>query len=234
MISNIVKKSLGQEEEIKEYFSICSRHIKIQIIGLLIKWSAIFLAISAGLFFVDQAQLIAIPESKKIFNQEEKTFINDFSRYGLDQKEFSFLNIDIDTSEVSQWILSSWLILAVIFVMLVVPLIIFYNIFYLKISNEFLFTNQRIIVKRGWIETSIKTIYYSQITDISVNQSFLERIIGSGTISISTAGSDGYEVVLYHIKNPYKMKKILYDIKLEYQKKNSIAENENRYEDQRS
>ncbi len=223
MISKIIKKSLGQDEKIIKYFSICNRYIKIRIIALLIKWLAIFLGISIGLFFIDKAQLIAIPVGRNIINQTPSTPYEEI----LDQTNFSdklsqYLNI-IDVEEVGQWIISIWMILAIIFLLIIAPGIIFYNVFYLRISNEFLFTDQRIIVKRGWLETSIKTIYYNQITDIGVNQSFLERIIKSGTLSISTAGSDGYEAILYHVKNPYELKKVLYDIKLEYQKKNNIA-----------
>lgn len=221
MMSRILKHSFGDEEKILKYFSICNRYIKIQIVALLLKWLTIFLAISAGLFFLDQAQLIAIPESKKIINTAQET-----SSYEdiLGQKNFSnnlsnYLNI-ISVEEVSQWIVSIWLILATIFFLIITPIIIFYNVFYLKISNEFVFTDQRIIVKRGWLETSVKTIYYNQITDIGVSQSLLERIIKSGTLSISTAGSDGYEAILYHVREPYKLKKLLYDIKISYQKKN--------------
>ncbi len=220
MMSRILKNSFGEEEKILQYFSICNRYIKIQIVALLLKWLAIFLAISAGLFFLDQAQLIAIPESKKIVGRVQETPYEEI----LGQNNFSdnlsrYLNI-ISVEDVSQWIVSIWLILAIIFFLIITPAIIFYNVFYLKISNEFVFTDQRIIVKKGWLETSVKTIYYNQITDIGVSQSLLERIIKSGTLSISTAGSDGYEAVLYHVRSPYKLKKVLYDIKINYQKKN--------------
>ena len=102
------------------------------------------------------------------------------------------------------------LIIALFFFLVVTPFIIFFNRFYIKISNEFVFTDKRIIVKRGWIETKVKTIYYDRITDISVNQSFLDRIIKTGTLSISTAGSDGYEAIISHIRKPYEVKSVLY------------------------
>ncbi len=101
------------------------------------------------------------------------------------------------------------------FVFVIIPAIVTFNNFYIKISNEFVFTNKRIIAKNGWIETTVKTIYYDKITDISVKQSLLDKIIKTGTISISTAGSDGYEMVLDYIRKPYEIKNFLYKTKEE-------------------
>jgi hypothetical protein len=45
-------------------------------------------------------------------------------------------------------------------------------------------------------------------------------------MSISTAGSDGYEVVLWHIDKPYELKKLLYDVKMTNQEKYPSQYNE--------
>ncbi len=203
MMSNIIKKTLTEGEEIKKYFSVCNRYIKIKIIGSLLKYFFIFLAVSIFLFFADKAQVFGFSSTQKIIEKNSESF----SEYGIESNKLNFPKIN--SMEVSEQITKIWITILLIFLLIIVPFIIFFNIFYLKISNEFIFTNKRVIVKRGWIETNVKTIYYDRITDISVSQSLLERIIKTGTISISTAGSDGYEVVLWHIKNPYEIKNML-------------------------
>lgn len=182
MMSQSIKKTIHPDEEIKKYFSICSRYIKIKIIAILLKWLLIFTIISVIIYFVYL---------------------------------FSPIKTNTQTNISTNNILT---IITVFFFLIVVPFIIFFNNFYIRISNEFVFTNKRIIVKRGWIETKVKTIHYDRITDISVMQSFLDRIIKTGTLSISTAGSDGYEAIIKHIRKPYEIKNILYETRDQYQK----------------
>lgn len=213
MMSRVVEKSIDRGEKMLEYFSICGRYLKVQIVLHLLKWLFIFLLVAIGFLLLDQTQLIATPANKAIeIDSSQKSF--------LEEKSFSdtlFKNLNL---EVSQEVINVWTILGLVYLLIVTPIIMLYNLFYLRISNEFVFTDQRIIVKKGWIETSVKTISYEKITDVSVSQSILDRIIKSGTLSISTAGSDGYEAVLPNINKPYKLKKSLYDIKENYQKKN--------------
>jgi uncharacterized membrane protein YdbT with pleckstrin-like domain len=177
MMSQSIKKTIHKDEEVKKYFSICGRYIKLKITALLLKWLLIFIAVSIVLYLVF------------LFSP-----INETSG-----KKFPIKNVLIFVS--------------LFFFLIVVPFIIFFNNFYLRISNEFVFTDKRIIVKKGWIETKVKTIYYDRITDISVSQSFLDRLIKTGTLSISTAGSDGYEAIINHIRKPYEVKNVLYEVK---------------------
>ncbi len=177
MMSRSIKKTIHQDEEVKKYFSVCGRYIKLKIIALLLKWLFLFTAISIVIYFI----FVFSPISK--------------------------------TAENSNQTRNLLIIIALFFFLIIVPFIIFFNNFYIRISNEFVFTNKRIIVKKGWIETKVKTIYYDRITDISVSQSFLDRIIKTGTLSISTAGSDGYEAVIGHIRKPYEVKNVLYEVR---------------------
>ncbi len=177
MMSRSIKKTIHKDEEVKKYFSICNRYIKLKIITLLLKWFFVFLIACAIIYLLF------------LFSPANSSLSEEFS---------------IDA-----------IVLTVVlfFFLVVTPFIIFFNSFYIKISNEFVFTDKRIIVKRGWIETKVKTIYYDRITDISVGQSFLDRIIKTGTLSISTAGSDGYEAVISHIRKPYEVKNVLYEVR---------------------
>lgn len=176
-MSQSIKKTIQQEEEVKKYFSICGRYITLKITAIILKWLIIFIVAS----FIIYLLFLFSP----IKEDPERSF-----------PIFKILTL-----------------ISIFFFLIVVPFIIFFNKFYLRISNEFVFTDKRIIVKKGWIETRVKTIYYDRITDISVSQSFLDRIIKTGTLSISTAGSDGYEAVINHIRKPYEVKNILYEVR---------------------
>lgn len=70
------------------------------------------------------------------------------------------------------------------------------------------------MVKKGWLNTKIKSADYDEVSDIEAKQGFFEKIIyGTGTIMISTPGSDGYELIINRIDNPYELKKELYEFK---------------------
>ncbi len=90
----------------------------------------------------------------------------------------------------------------------------FYYFFYLKKANIYAFTNKRVLIHRGWLSTNLTSIDYNKITDVFVSESFFQRLLTkSGTIAINTAGSGGEEVVLYNVANPYKLKKLLDELK---------------------
>jgi uncharacterized membrane protein YdbT with pleckstrin-like domain len=96
-----------------------------------------------------------------------------------------------------------------------IPFIIaFYFFFYLRRANIYAFTNKRVLIHRGWLSTNLTSIDYHKITDIYVSEGFLQRLITkSGTIAIDTAGTGGEEIVLSNVANPYKLKKLLDELK---------------------
>lgn len=90
----------------------------------------------------------------------------------------------------------------------------FFAPWYLKKANNFALTNKRILVLKGWLSTQLISIDYNKITDIKVEQNFLEKIIlKTGAITINTAGSPEPEGVILNIENPYKIKQELEKIK---------------------
>lgn len=66
-------------------------------------------------------------------------------------------------------------------------------------------------VARGYhlLSTSRKFVEYEKIQNVEVNQSFLENILGIGSISFDTSGSDQIEVEFVAVSNPYKVEKIV-------------------------
>ena len=117
-------------------------------------------------------------------------------------------------------------------VLLGIPFLFFYGIgiifiltglfwgWYLRRSNNFIFTNKRLVILRGWLSTRLNSIHYNRITDIKVRQPFFERMIfNTGTFKVSTAGTAVREVILLHIENPHQVKRKLLEIKHDILKK---------------
>ena len=91
---------------------------------------------------------------------------------------------------------------------------IFYFFFYLKKANVYAYTNKRVLIHKGWLSTSLTSVDYPKITDVHVSEPFLQRVFTqSGSIAINTAGSGGEEVILKNVANPYKLKKLLDELK---------------------
>ena len=89
-------------------------------------------------------------------------------------------------------------------------LVVFYYGFYIRIANAYAFTKKRIIIHQGWLSTKTISIDYEKITDITVEEPLLDRVIThTGNLVINTAGTDFPEVVLTRISRPYEIKKKL-------------------------
>jgi uncharacterized membrane protein YdbT with pleckstrin-like domain len=97
-----------------------------------------------------------------------------------------------------------------ILIIFILMFVFFYFGFYLKIANAYAFTNKRVLIHKGWLSTRVTSIDYSKITDINIQEPFLDRIIThSGHISINTAGTNYHEVILKNVEKPYLIKKKL-------------------------
>ena len=97
---------------------------------------------------------------------------------------------------------------------LIILFFLFYFGWYLKKANVYGFTDKRVLIHKGWLNTKLISIDYDKITDITVKEPFLDRIIAkTGHLSINTAGTTFHEVVLEHLESPYEIKKKLDEIR---------------------
>lgn len=106
-------------------------------------------------------------------------------------------------------LLPLWLaiLLALLSLITVIPLM---KVLHLRHSLTYLFTNRRIIIKRGIFSLSITTAPYDKITHIQVEQKFLDRICyDTGTIAVHTAGPTPIEMELVYIEKPIAIKNML-------------------------
>ena len=60
-------------------------------------------------------------------------------------------------------------------------------------TTHYVITSHRVMVRRGILSKSGKDITLSKITDVSFHQTFLDRVIHSGTLNIESAGDSADE-----------------------------------------
>ncbi len=90
----------------------------------------------------------------------------------------------------------------------------FYYGWYLKEANKYAFTNKRVLIHKGWLSTNLISVDYDKITDIEVQEPFLDRVFyKTGSLLVNTAGTTLREIVLEHIENPYEIKKKLDELR---------------------
>lgn len=82
---------------------------------------------------------------------------------------------------------------------------------YRKFTLKYLVTDKRVIVKKGLIGQSTVSADYSKITDVTVQQGILGRLIlHTGTIVLNTAGTDTGEIILKWVQDPFEAKNTIY------------------------
>ncbi len=72
-------------------------------------------------------------------------------------------------------------------------------------TNEFVVTNKRVIIKRGWISRKTLEMNLNKIETVNVDQSIWGRIFGFGTLTI--IGTGGTREVFDSIRNPIEFRK---------------------------
>lgn len=101
---------------------------------------------------------------------------------------------------------------------LVAAISVFYFWFYQKWANAYAFTNKRIVAYRGWLSTDLISIDYDKITDVTVEEPILDKLLThTGNLIVNTAGVGFPELKqnqkFEHIENPYEAKKKLDEIR---------------------
>jgi len=62
--------------------------------------------------------------------------------------------------------------------------------------------------REGFLNITQSNVSYNRITDLSLRQSVTQRLFGTGTILVNTAGSDARELRISYIDNSEQELKI--------------------------
>lgn len=67
------------------------------------------------------------------------------------------------------------------------------------VSTVYVFTNNRVLVKRGAIRTNTRDAEYEDIENVETAKTITDRIFGLGEILVVTAGQSSVEITMRHV-----------------------------------
>jgi membrane protein YdbS with pleckstrin-like domain len=76
-------------------------------------------------------------------------------------------------------------------------------------SCSYRLTTQRLFVRRGWLAQHIDELELYRVKDVAVNQGFLQRLLGYGTITVSSDDESTPETNLASISRPMTVKEMI-------------------------
>jgi uncharacterized membrane protein YdbT with pleckstrin-like domain len=94
-------------------------------------------------------------------------------------------------------------------------------------TTHYLFTNERVMLQEGVFSRDRRDIPLGRINDHSMNQRFVERLLGCGTLTIESAGERG-QSVLTDIPHVEKVQTTLYELVEANHDKHSLGDGEMR------
>lgn len=94
-------------------------------------------------------------------------------------------------------------------------------------TTQYVFTSERVILQHGVFSRERRDIPLSRVNDHSMNQRFLERMLGCGTLVIESAGERG-QTILRDIPGVAKVQTTLYELVDNDRDKHSLGDDEMR------
>ncbi len=79
------------------------------------------------------------------------------------------------------------------------------------VTTHFVITDRRVLVRSGILARSGRDVPLSRINDITFSHSFLERLLGCGTLVVESAGERG-QVTLTDVPRVESVQRQLYDL----------------------
>lgn len=86
-----------------------------------------------------------------------------------------------------------------------------YRLLMLRFTKYYFYKTHVISIFK-FIKIRRNSLPYTQITNIKIHVSFWDRICGAGKIALNAAEGGSSSLVLYYIKDPYKIEKMLHSL----------------------
>jgi uncharacterized membrane protein YdbT with pleckstrin-like domain len=88
--------------------------------------------------------------------------------------------------------------------------LIFLVVLYFSYSRvTLIITEERITLKEGLASRATNDVYHSNVSNIRITQSLIERLLDVGTIEIASSATSGYEMTVSGVPDPKKVKTII-------------------------
>jgi uncharacterized membrane protein YdbT with pleckstrin-like domain len=94
-------------------------------------------------------------------------------------------------------------------------------------TTHYLFTNERVLLQQGVFSRDRRDLPLTRINDHSMNQRFIERLLGCGTLTIESAGERG-QSVLADVPGVGQVQTTLYELVEAQHDKHSLGDGEMR------
>ncbi|MHB8865464.1 MAG: PH domain-containing protein, partial [Pirellulaceae bacterium] len=72
-------------------------------------------------------------------------------------------------------------------------------------------TTERNIFQRGIIARATSEVRHDDVRNLRINQTLIQRLFGVGTIAISSAGQDDFEIMIKGVPSPEELVKTIRD-----------------------
>ncbi len=81
---------------------------------------------------------------------------------------------------------------------------------WLRVINiRLIVTNERVTLRTGVLSKNIREVFLSDIRSVQINQRFMQRILNTGHVEISSAASSDAEIRIDGIPDPHMVKKLI-------------------------
>jgi uncharacterized membrane protein YdbT with pleckstrin-like domain len=102
-----------------------------------------------------------------------------------------------------------WFVLCVILSFVGVGLILFLIWYLQSRATTLTVTNDQTRLRKGILSKHTNDVFHENVRNIQVKQTFSQRLLGVGSVGISSAGQAGMEIEVNGIPEPHRVKQII-------------------------
>jgi uncharacterized membrane protein YdbT with pleckstrin-like domain len=78
-----------------------------------------------------------------------------------------------------------------------------------SLSEGLVITNKRTIERRGLLSRATTEVLHDDIRNVQVTQTFLQRLLRTGRLGLSSSAQDDVEIVMDHVPDPERVKRVI-------------------------
>jgi uncharacterized membrane protein YdbT with pleckstrin-like domain len=76
-------------------------------------------------------------------------------------------------------------------------------------GTQLTITSERTRLRKGILSKSITEVWHQDVRNVQLNQTFFQRLLGVGSLGISSAGQSGLEISVAGIPDPERVKDLI-------------------------
>ena len=100
-------------------------------------------------------------------------------------------------------------IVTLVLCLVVVGLIIFLIWWMRSKGTQLTVTTERTSLRRGILSKSITEVWHQDVRNVQLDQTFFQRLLGVGSLGISSSGQAGLEISVSGIPDPERVKDLI-------------------------